>query len=205
MKYNLLFIVLTLFISCQKKETKQLPTKKRTEKPKKETPKEREVIEKASTDTIVLGDMNNDKIIDTAFVYTPPTLKTIDEKGELLYSFGCVDNKCFNKIKFSNNLPDLYFEDSVWGSVDITEDIDNDGIKEIVFCPSWFVSCWGNLYLYSLKNNKWKEIAKIECNRCGDEKLKTHIKKIKNSYYLIGVKREDDGCRVEDKVKIQFN
>lgn len=198
----ILFISL-LFIGCNTKETK----KKVVVQPKSKIEKniERDVIEKATTDTVVLGDMNNDKIIDTAFVFTPPTIKTVNEKGELLFSFGCLNNKCFNKIKFSNKLPDFYFEDSVWGAIDITDDIDKDGIKEIVFSPCWFVSCWGSIYVYSLKNNKWKEISKIEHNRCDDKKLSTRVKKIKNNYYLYGVKQIEDGSREEDKIKIKFN
>ena len=160
------------------------------------------VIEPAQWDTIACGDLNTDGIADTAFVYTPPTIKQADIHGTLESYFEC-DTVCFNRITFSCNLPEIIFNRSVWGQIENIGDLNNDGINELIFCPLWFHSCRGQLYVYSLKNNQWKIVAQVAANRCEDTPLKDHIIKIKKSYFLTGEKFEDgDIVKYKTLIKI---
>jgi hypothetical protein len=148
------------------------------------------VVEPEQWDTIECGDLNTDGIADTAFIYTPPTVKQVDVNGTLESYFGC-DTVCFNRITFSCNLPEIIFNTSVWGQIENIGDLNSDGIHELIFCPLWFHSCRGQLYVYSLKNNKWEIVAQVAANRCEDTPLKDHIIKIKKNYFLAGEKFED--------------
>ena len=161
-----------------------------------DTIKKNQQIEPTHTDTLIVGDLNNDAIIDTAFVYTPPTIKELDESGKLLFLFGCVDNKCYNKITFSCALPELYFEESVWGNLESIGDINHDGYAELLFSPNWFTSCWGQMYVYSLKGKQWNKITSVTYRRCEEEPLKSHVVKIKNRYYLKGIQLKDGDDKV---------
>lgn len=198
--FTLLLVVIYGFSPKSKITNRLIPTNTT----KADTIKEKEVIEPSTIDTILLGDINNDKIKDTAFVYTPPTIKYLDEKGEFEFQFGCVDNKCYNKISFSCKMPEIYFENSVWGGLEDIGDLNNDGFNELIFSPGWFTSCWGALYIYHFDGNKWnKSITKVSYRRCEDESLKSHVVKIKNTYYLKGLTFED-GDDKEYKVKIKL-
>lgn len=163
----------------------------------------KEIIEAEITDTIALGDINNDKIEDTAFIYTPPTIKHLNDSGELLYQFGCVDNNCFNKISFSCKIPEINFDNSVWGYVENIGDLNNDGYNELIFSPRWFTSCWGRLYIYSFNGDKWNKTTNVLYRRCEDESLKSHILKIRNKYFLKGIEFVD-GDDKEYKLEIKL-
>ena len=154
-------------------------------------------------DTITLGDINNDKISDTAFIYTPPTIKHLDDNGELFYHFGCVDNNCFNKITFSCKIPEIYFDNSVWGYIENIGDLNNDGYNELIFSPGWFSSCWGQLYIYNFDGNKWTKATNVSYRRCEEESLKSHIVKIKKKYFLKGIELVD-GDDKEYKLEIKL-
>lgn len=216
MKIYCIFIVLVLAKFCSNSNSKTYNKPNQTdtikidtfgvEKIKKDTVKKDidiEVIEPAIIDTIVLGDINNDKVVDTAFIYTPPTIKHVDEKGEIIYQFGCVDNNCFNKITFSCKIPEIYVDGVVWSSIENIGDLNNDGYNELIFSPGWFTSCWGNLYIYTYTGTKWKRTTNVSYRRCEGEPLKSHVLKIKNKYYLQGIKFED-GDDVEYKIPIKL-
>lgn len=208
MKNHFFFTLLLVVIyGCSQKSeiaSKPIPTHtQKTDTTKTDTIKEKKVIEPASIDTVLLGDINNDKIKDTAFVYTPPTFKYLNEKGEVMYYHGCVDNKCYNKISFSCKMPEIYYDISVWGSIENIGDLDNDGYNELIFSPGWFTSCWGALYIYSFDGKKWNQSTKVTYRRCDEGTLKSHVLKIKNNYYLKGLTFED-GDDKEYKVKIKL-
>src|SRR5436190_8141231 len=66
----------------------------------------------------VLGDINNDKVSDTAFVITPAYYGSLDTSLASGYVFdSCVTKQCYNIIKFSSGLPDITFKNSLWGEV----------------------------------------------------------------------------------------
>jgi len=112
-------------------------------------------------DTIVLGDINSDRVIDTAYVYTPPTLWEYDENGEFSSWFGCKNDKCYNKVTFSCNLPDLIIENTVLGKVAAIDDIDGDGFKELLFNTSWFTGTTTGLYLYHFNGKEWEPLESV--------------------------------------------
>lgn len=208
MKNHFIFsLLLVVIYACSPKTeiaSKSIPTHaKKKDTTKTDTIKETEEIEAADIDTVLLGDINHDKIKDTAFVYTPPTFKYLNEKGEVMYSHGCLDNTCYNKISFSCKMSEIYYEDSVWGSIENIGDLNNDGYNELIFSPGWFTSCWGALYIYNFDGNKWKQSTTVSYRRCDEGSLKSHVVKIKNNYYLKGLTFED-GDDKEYKVKIKL-
>lgn len=165
--------------------------------------KENEGIEPESWDTTYLGDINNDKIPDTAFIYTPPLIQFLDSNKQVRFHLDCVNSNCYNLIKFSNALPDINYNNSIWGAVDTIGDLNNDGYSELIFSPCWFTSCWGRLYIYSFDGEKWNKTTEISYNRCGEETLNSHVEKIKNKYFLNGSKFID-GDIEEYKVEIKI-
>lgn len=98
-------------------------------------------------DTVLLGDIDNDKQPDTVFVLSP---ETIEEE------LSCKDSVCSTLFVFSNKkYPVLLHEQALGGSVSNAGDIDGDGICELCFVPDWFTSNWTSLNVYSLKEGKW--------------------------------------------------
>ncbi|WP_131450742.1 hypothetical protein [Flavobacterium subsaxonicum] len=168
------------------------------------------LLEEQPIDTIVLGDINNDKIVDTAFVYTPPVLSSYDERGELIYSFGCKENKCYNNVTFSCNMPNLLFDESVWGKVAAVDDIDGDGTKELLFNTSWFIGTSTGLYLYHFNGNEWQEIERVTIRGCineeGEEQtpVSNYFYKKGKRYYLKGItlRRGDEVPQVK-RIKLK--
>lgn len=125
----------------------------------------------------VLGDINNDKIIDTAFVYTPAYYATIDtsiSSEPILDS--CINNQYYNRVKFSCKLPELYIENSIWGFVEKIDDLDEDGINEIIFQTNWYIGTHVEIYIYSYFNGKWVVLA--ENSRYAEDSYKNLITKI---------------------------
>ncbi|MFT3793104.1 hypothetical protein [Flavobacterium sp.] len=153
----------------------------------------------AQTDTIALGDLNNDKIADTAFIYTPPTMASFDAKGKIQYQFGCLDNHCFNRIAFSCKLPEITSENSVWGRIENAGDLNNDGISELLFVPGWFTSSMAHLFLYSLQNGKWETVAKVDY-RNNDGPLLPNLIQSDGKYYLRGVDFSDDDAPYQTEI-----
>ncbi|MES2618683.1 MAG: hypothetical protein V4613_12445 [Bacteroidota bacterium] len=129
-------------------------------------------------DTFTCGDIDFDKIPDSAFVYTP----TAGDKG----FEGCINNICDNRIVFSNHLPDINLQNSLWARIENIGDINKDGTCELIIRPDWFSSCWGNLYIYSLEKGQWRMATEVSARRCEEEPLISHIFKVKNKYFLEG-------------------
>lgn len=159
-------------------------------------------VQPGFTDTVLLGDINGDQVPDQAFIYTPPTIASVDQHGKVHFSTDCVDNNCYNQIVFSCKLPVLKQEMSVWGALENAGDIDGDGFSELLFCPGWFMSSWGRITLYSLKNGRWKKIADVHIWREEENgwMRKLLIRK-KDNYYLKG-RRFEDGDDVTYTVKV---
>lgn len=133
---------------------------------------------------------------DSAFVYTPPTKLELDEHGDTLFSMGCKNDHCFTRITFSGHFPTLVMEESVWGQVESIDDIDGDGIQELLVATSWFTTTRSSLYLYSYKKDRWVEQEKVSFRNGDAEPLKNQYIKKGQKRYLIGIKSVD-GDEVE--------
>ena len=95
MKNSLFIVLLTMFSSCQF-STQENTDNKENLSASDTTDKDREVIEPISIDTVLIGDMNNDGIQDTAFILTPPVIKHLDNNDSLQFYSDCVNGDCYN-------------------------------------------------------------------------------------------------------------
>lgn len=98
-------------------------------------------------DTVVLQDINGDKINDTVFINEPSIIEA---------ELSCRDEVCNTKFIFANtSIPSFSHEQALGGVLANAGDLDDDGMCELYFVPDWFTSNWTGLNIYSLKNNKW--------------------------------------------------
>jgi len=124
------------------------------------------------TKAILLGDLNNDKIADTAFVVGPKFLGQEEAYGD------CNNGKCSINVGFSGGQPALHFENAVGAQIENIGDIDKDGYAEILIAPSWWVGCHGYIHVYSYKNDAWKHYGYADNNVCGRDTLAEFITRI---------------------------
>lgn len=123
----------------------------------------KKVFVKGKWEKFRLGDIDGDKKRDWAKVYTPAYYgtKSDEDNGVILFD-SCVDNnKCYNRISFSNGLPEIYQENTRWGKVEAIDDLDGDGVNEIVFQTNWFIGTHVTIYVYSFDKvtNQWVILA----------------------------------------------
>lgn len=98
-------------------------------------------------DTVVLQDINGDKINDTVFINEPSIIEA---------ELSCRDEVCNTKFVFANSsIPSFSHEQALGGELANAGDLDDDGVCELYFVPDWFTSNWTGLNIYSLKQNKW--------------------------------------------------
>jgi hypothetical protein len=128
----------------------------------------------------ILGDINCDNIVDTAFIYTPERMKELPGEKDSLPCNG----KCYNKITFSCGFPPIIVEDCIRGKIEAIDDLNEDGIKELIFQTSWFTGTSVGIYIYSFINNKWVILAST--NLYYRDSYKNRVRKInKNKFELI--------------------
>ena len=149
------------------------------------------IIHSFDIEKIPIGDLNNDKIIDTAFVQGPKYLNQEDGWGD------CTDGHCKITVSFSSKYPSATVDNAVSGFVENIGDIDHDGIAEIMIVPSWFIGCWGKLHFYTLKSGKWKNVGNIKRNICREESYMNCIKKMKGKKIQVMEEIWVDGDVVE--------
>ena len=165
MKNYILLLALTLLLVQCKQEKKEVsPIKK---------PAKKEKIQ--SIDTLLIGDLNHDKIADSIFVTNP-----IYVGEEDVIEHGCINNLCNATIRFSCKLPDIPLENAIGATIENMGDIDNDGFDELIIVHQWFVGCWGEMYFYTFKNNQWKQFGSAATHLCDDDSLLSSVKKINN-------------------------
>ena len=159
---------------------------------KNENLKPRDTLINEEREPFILGDINNDNIIDTAFVYTPAYIATINPEynNEHPMFKKCINDSCYNKIQFSCRLPEIYMPNSLWGKVESVQDLDEDGIKEIIFQTNWFIGTHVEIYIYSLKTDKWVVLAKNYLY--GRDTYKDRIKKIDKTKFKFKIEYMDE-------------
>ncbi len=203
-RFTLLTYGLLMLSGCSAKTADKLQntaTKTATEDSTK-TEKLTEIVEPEYRDTVLVQDLNNDGVNDTAFVITPPTLASIDEQGTIHFEMGCLNGDCHNTITFSCDLPELFFDNSVWGTVENAGDLNGDGMNELIFCPGWFTSSMTHLYVYTLRDGKWKQVASVNHRRdYGETTLQSHIVKSGKRYYLKGIRFDGEDTPYREEVK----
>jgi len=148
----------------------------------------------------IVGDINNDKKIDSACVSYEELIRkdsTIEKE--------CVSKNCAVNIKFTNNIPDLNIEQSLGIFILETVDLNNDNANEILLFSEWFEGYWGNIYVWSFKNGKWQEIARTKAFLSDNKDYKNRIIESNSQFYLIGDSWDDSkGGVTERSVKVKI-
>jgi hypothetical protein len=155
---KLFFLIFGLiFFSCETK-TKESIT---------ETIKLEETSEEKQS--FFVGDVNKDKVQDTAFV----NFNQQNEYGDMI-------------IRFTNNIPEIDFGQSYGVSIKKIEDLNFDGANEIIIFSRTHEGWWNSISVWSFQNDKWQEIQKTKGFVSDDKDFENRIVKDKNQYYLIG-------------------
>ena len=122
---------------------------------------------------------------DTAFIVKPkPIADDIGDKKKEYITYVYFTNKKF---------PVLAHKDAIGADVFLGNDLDGDGIPELLLRPEWFSSCWASLNLYSVKNKKWKLIKKGSMYFCSDQyPLSKRIIKTTDGFAMLTDSLADD-------------
>ncbi|MBC7426496.1 MAG: hypothetical protein H7321_08160 [Bacteroidia bacterium] len=114
--------------------------------------------------SFVIGKFNTDSVADTAYLMQPSAYRyTINRKGRI----DSVKNT-FLFVRFSCNLPYLVISHTYEGIIIKVDDIDNNGIDELLFEPEWVQSCWSRVDLYRFHGGFWKKSFTAPFYRCGN-------------------------------------
>lgn len=144
-----------------------------------------------------VGDINNDKVNDTAFVNYKWNIETNEIE--------CGKKNCDITIEFKNNIPKISFAQSLGIVVAKTEDVTNDNANEILIFSRTNEGWWNNISVWSFKNGKWNEIAETTGFLSDDKDFENRIIKEKGNYYLIGDKKWDEDEKGNfKKVKVRL-
>lgn len=174
---KLLFLILGLiFFSC---ETKNKEIVSKTNK-----------LDVASEEkrSFFVGDVNNDKIHDSAFI----NFNQQNEYDDII-------------INFTNNIPEISFGQSLGVLIKKTEDLNFDGANEIIIFSRTHEGWWNYISVWSLQNDKWKEIQKTKGFISDDKDFENRIVKDKNQYYLIGDDQwNEDENNIFKKIRVKI-
>ncbi|OUL63910.1 hypothetical protein [Flavobacterium sp. AJR] len=166
------FVLFVFLIFCFGCETKKDNTARET---------------KTEIKRFIIGDVNNDKIQDTAFVR--------------VISHNNLDQVA---IEFSKIIPPLSFE-SLGVYIQKVNDLNGDNRNEIIIFSRTHEGWWNEISIWSFYNQKWEKIAKTKAFISEDKDFKNRIIKENGNYFLIGddMWNEDEkGAFLKTKVKI---
>lgn len=125
-----------------------------------------------------IGDVDNDKVNDTAFVNYKWNIETNEIE--------CGKNNCDINIEFKKNIPKISFVHSLGIVVSKTEDVNNDKANEIIIFSRTNEGWWNNISVWSFKNGTWNKIAETDAFISDDKDFENRIIKENGKYYLIG-------------------
>lgn len=152
------------------------------------TPKKSKLYIIPSSFTITkLGDINNDYQIDTARIYIPEMYYS---KKDSLFDH-CKNDACFSKVFFSNKLPAITLSNSVDTRVEVLEDYNQDGIKEILIEKSWWIGSHVNVEIYSFNTQSKKWLKLTENNRFMQDKYSNFVKPLTKNTFLFEIEYFD--------------
>jgi len=146
-----------------------------------------EVIKRA----MLLGDINGDKVSDSAFIAYKRVLMPDKAYGgtqanstDSTYVKECGQNVCYCRIKFNNTIPEIIIEAY---SIDIksTEDVNGDGKAELLIFRELEQYNWGILSLYSFYNNQWRLLNNVNVFLNDDPAYENRIIKLGSKYYVL--------------------
>jgi hypothetical protein len=144
-----------------------------------------------------IGDVNNDKINDTAFISLKRNLETNEIE--------CGGKNCSINVTFSKNIPEISFDQSLGLVIMKTEDLNNYKGNEIIIFSRTNEGWWNNIYVWTFKNGKWEEIAKTKGFISENRNFENRIVKEKNHFYLVGENQWKENKNGEfEKVKIRI-
>ena len=188
---KIIFLILLLVAyGCETKTKKSISKNSEIEKP---------IQKKIETENrkFFVGDFDNDKVNDTAFVNYKWNIETNEIE--------CGKNNCDINIEFKKNIPKISFAQSLGIVVAKTEDVNNDNANEIIVFSRTNEGWWNNISVWSFKNKTWKEIAETDAFISEDKDFENRIIKEKGKYYLIGEDKwnEDENGNFK-KVKVKL-
>ncbi|SNR45448.1 hypothetical protein [Flavobacterium sp. ov086] len=183
-------ILLLVFFSCETKTKRDASKTTKTEN----AVKTKTIIEKRK---FFVGDVNNDKINDTAFI----SLNRNSETNEI----ECKEKNCLINVTFSKNIPEISFDQSLGIVVMKTDDFNNDKANEIIIFSRTNEGWWNDIFVWTFKNGNWKEIARAKGFISENKDFENRIIKEKKHFYLIGEnqwKEDKNGEFEKTKVRI---
>jgi hypothetical protein len=140
-----------------------------------------------------VGDIDNNQINDTAFVVLKPkVIGNVDANDNVL-------------IKFSKDVPEISFDNSLGVYIKSIEDLNNDGANEILVFSRTNEGWWNYISVWSFKNGLWNEIGKTKAFIAEDKDFENRIIKEQNIYYLVGDDQwneDEKGAFLKTKVKL---
>lgn len=187
MKIRFLMLLVIVY-GCETKTKKSVP--KYIEKPAQK---------KIATENrkFFVGDFDNDKVNDTAFVNYKWNIDTNEIE--------CGKNNCDINVAFKNNIPKISFAQSLGIVVAKTEDVNNDNANEILIFSRTYEGWWHDISVWSFKNKTWKMMAETDAFIGNDKDSENRVIKEKGIYYLIGEDKwnEDENGDFK-KVKVRL-
>lgn len=172
MKYIFL-LVLMLFFGCKTE------TKKNAQEINETTTKN-----KTARTAFLIGDVDNDKIIDTAYLSEEKNFEV--------------------KIKFSKHIPEITLT-SLGSVIKETQDLNGDQANEIIIFSRTQEGWWNNVSVWTFKKRKWEELGSVKAFIEDDNDFENRIVKETDQYYLIGEDQwheDEKGEFVKTKVSL---
>lgn len=161
--------------------------------------KKENIYKKTKTENtkFFIGDVNNDKINDTAFISLRRNLETNEIE--------CSEKNCSINVTFSKYIPEISIDQSLGLVIIKTEDLNNDKANEIIIFSRSNEGWWNSIYVCTLNNGNWKEIARTKGFISDNKDFENRVIKEKNQFYLVGENQWKENKNGEfEKVKIKI-